>query len=285
MSDAISFVKSCLPLCHAEDDAWEKPMLFSILIHFLILAIGFLPSSIFDRSLDLDQAAFNEPLPPAAPLPPEPVVKARPAAISEHIQPPAPAPAAQIVSLRPRKAKKKVKKAGISNQEKNKINQAVTRLQHRLEQEKAAARALAAQQEAAQAANDAVARLRDSLRSNRTPTSAPKAVGSSSGSGRQNNLEATHKQYYVAVSRKIHEHWILPPLQNWSPKLKAVIVVHVRRDGIVTKTNLEQKSDNVYFNSFVEKTLKESLPLPPFPSGMDEDELEIGLVFHPGGLL
>jgi len=47
---------------------------------------------------------------------------------------------------------------------------------------------------------------------------------------------------------------------------------------------MERKSADLYFNQFVEKTMQEALPLPAFPDGLKEKELEIGLVFHPSGL-
>jgi outer membrane biosynthesis protein TonB len=87
------------------------------------------------------------------------------------------------------------------------------------------------------------------------------------------------------VSQKIHQHWVLPEMQKWDENLEAIIVVYVRRDGIVTKKEFEKKSPNLFFNQFVEKTLRESLPLPPFPPNLKDNELEIGLVFHPGGLI
>ena len=97
-------------------------------------------------------------------------------------------------------------------------------------------------------------------------------------------MDAALKQYYIAVSQHIHRYWILPELQDWPRNLTAVYVVHVRRDGIVGRHYFETKSKDYYFNQFVEKTMKEAMPLPPFPEGLKDEELEIGLVFHPSGL-
>ena len=66
--------------------------------------------------------------------------------------------------------------------------------------------------------------------------------------------------------------------------LEAVLIIIIRKDGFVTDSYFERKSDNIYFNQFVLKALKESSPMPPFPDQLDEDTLEIGLRFKPGEL-
>ena len=88
----------------------------------------------------------------------------------------------------------------------------------------------------------------------------------------------------MAINRKIQEHWILPEMQKWEESLQAILVIVVRRDGVVTKRFFEKKSNNIYFDQFVEKTVEEAFPLPPFPSAIKENTMEFGLIFHPGGL-
>ena len=92
------------------------------------------------------------------------------------------------------------------------------------------------------------------------------------------------KQYLSAVYQKIHDHWILPDLQNWDNALEAILVIVIRRNGVVTDSSFEKKSDNIYFNQFVLKALKESSPMPPFPDQLEEETLEVGLRFKPGEL-
>lgn len=82
----------------------------------------------------------------------------------------------------------------------------------------------------------------------------------------------------------MHDHWVLPDLQNWDNALEAVLIIIIRKDGFVTDSFFERKSDNIYFNQFVLKALREASPLPPFPDQLDKNTLEIGLRFKPGEL-
>jgi len=92
------------------------------------------------------------------------------------------------------------------------------------------------------------------------------------------------KQYFSAVYQRIHDNWILPDLQNWDNSLEAVLVVTIRKDGVIADSFFERKSNNIYFNQFVLKAVKDSSPLPPFPEQLEENTLEIGLRFKPGEL-
>ncbi|MCD6388246.1 MAG: TonB C-terminal domain-containing protein, partial [Desulfobulbaceae bacterium] len=200
----------------------------------------------------------------------------------------------EVISLAPRLVKKDLreKNKAAAQQEKKKLSKALEKIQSRVradqERVKADQEAQKAQESANAAVENALAQLRASIHTSQARTVAVSKVGSaSSGPGRRGRasaMDAALKQYYVAVSRQIHKFWILPDLQDWEKQLTAVYVVHVRRDGIVTKSYMEKKSADLYFNQFVEKTIQEALPLPPFPDGLKEKELEIGLVFHPSGL-
>ena len=50
-------------------------------------------------------------------------------------------------------------------------------------------------------------------------------------------LDFYMKQYLSAVYQKIHDHWILPDLQNWDNALEAVLVIKISREGTVTDRN------------------------------------------------
>jgi outer membrane biosynthesis protein TonB len=104
------------------------------------------------------------------------------------------------------------------------------------------------------------------------------------GGGASSMLDEALKKYYIAISRKIHSNWALPDTQDWDPNLEAIAVIVIKRDGTVVDTFFEKKSDNISFDQYVEKTLQAAQPLPPFPSDLKEDELEIGLKFRPSGL-
>lgn len=116
-----------------------------------------------------------------------------------------------------------------------------------------------------------------------TAQPAPEAAAGSATSSSATLDEAT-RRYYMAISRRIHAHWSLPETQNWDASLEAVIVIVVRRDGIITRTFFEKKSANVFFDQYVEKTIQESAPMPVFPADIKKNRLEIGLKFRPSGM-
>lgn len=291
------------------DRQLKVPLCLAILVHIIALGIGSIPTSLFQKNLNLeeiytvdlfdiaDPSLMAEPAPPAPALepPPAPIKQAaaEPALSIAQEQVVAPSAPAEIISLKPRKIKKNIhlEKQKTVKAEEFRIKNAINKLKNQRAREEAVKKAAEAKVAADAAAQNAVDMLRAAIRTNtlRTPAS---STGSStvqqSGarrSGGSIQVDAALKQYYISVSQKIHQHWVLPEMQKWDENLEAIIVVYVRRDGIVTKKEFEKKSPNLFFNQFVEKTLRESLPLPPFPPNLKDNELEIGLVFHPGGLI
>jgi colicin import membrane protein len=161
---------------------------------------------------------------------------------------------------------------------------------------KASAAQKEAQETADKAAKNAVSKLAAAMKTTSAATtgtavkaeaqttSTTKSAGSSGPRGTGIEPDFYMKLYLSAVYQKIHDHWVLPDLQNWDNSLEAVLSITIKRDGTVTDSNFERKSDNIYFNQFVLKAVKEASPLPPFPGKLKENTLEIGLRFKPGEL-
>jgi len=193
------------------------------------------------------------------------------------VPPPAVKPAPpEAVSFRPirTKTKKDIEK--------------VANLRERLLAEQ---RAKEAEEAAEKEVKDVLAQIRQSLQEDNTETAnqtgeeteeavtAPAASGPAGGV----TVDEITRRYLVAVNNQIQEHWVLPDPQNWKG-LEASYIIKIRRDGVVVNAYFENKSDNIYFNQYVEKTVKEASPLPPFPSDLQMNELEIGIRFRPGGI-
>ena len=296
------------------DNNWKTPVTLSLIVHLLILLLALLPATLFEPNLHLEEVytvdlfevldngnvrKISPPAPPVKadkpvkPVAPPPEVKPvlaeipqpQPQVVSTAQQP------EEVISLAPRLRKKDLRKEkDTARKEEEKLAGALEKIKSRLRRQQAAAEAKEAKAAAAAAVNDALAQLRASIHSSSQVTNTQVAAGSGSigeggaGQGRGQVMDAALRQYYIAVSQHIHRYWILPEGQEWDKNLTAVYVVNVRRDGIVSKNYFETKSKDHYFNLFVEKTMKGALPLPPFPSALKEEELEIGLVFHPAGL-
>jgi len=290
---------------------WRKPLNISIGLHVIVLALAVLAPNLFDRQPRLPEIytvnlyTATEISAPQAPAP-APKAAEKPAARTTEpkekkpavsIQPSKPDTASNIqtaiakpVSLEPIQQKIKVGKTEKEEAlDKAKLSQVVQRL-------KASAAQKEAQDAADKAAKDAVSKLADAMKTSNVATkemAAPttgqtsattKSAGISGPRGTGIEPDFYMKQYLSAVYQKIHDHWVLPDLQNWDNSLEAVLLISIRRDGAVTETSFERKSANIYFNQFVLKAVKDAAPLPPFPDQLKENIFEIGLRFKPGEL-
>ena len=293
---------------------WRRPFNISIGLHIIVLILAMLAPSLFDRRPKLPEiytvnlftateVAEPEPAPAKSPAP-ETVAKPAARQVETEtkkpvvsIQPTKPEVApvmettiAKPVSLKPLKQKLKVGKTPEEEAlEKAKLNQVVQRL-------KASAAQKKAQEEAEAAAKDAVSKLADALKASPAPTAgtAVKTGARTASTAKTSQITGPKgtgiepdfymKQYLSTVYQKIHDHWILPDLQNWDNSLEAVLVITIRRDGTVRDSYFEHKSNNIYFNQFVLKAVKDAAPLPPFPDQLQGNTFELGLRFKPGEL-
>lgn len=251
--------------------------------HFLILLIALVAPYIFQYRPPLPEvytvnlfSVEDTSLPPVARPAPPTVVEPKKIKVkkSEPVAAPPPPPVAKsapekVISLKtiPTKSKKEEER--------------VKRLRDMLlAQEKAKK----AQELADKKAKDALESLKNALAAQNKVTGkteknvAPAAPRAGSGV----EVDENTRRYLIAVNNHVQEHWVLPDLQNWADDLEAIMVIRVRRDGVVAKSFFEKKSSNLYFNQFVEKAIKEASPLPPFPIGLTDNEMEIGLRFRPG---
>ncbi len=294
-----------------QDDQWKIPFALAVGLHLFVLMLSFLPPSLFYSPPKLPEIItinlFNtEELRPKKVVPPKrqpkkeqaqktppPPAKKPVTSIPQEILPPPPAAAPhKVVSLTPKRVKKKVppplekpKKKTAEDDLLKELARIKAKINKKLEEQKAI--------------HD-LAELRESLHITQpetkpAPEPAPPSESttesgsqtdqaSAPSSGSTELMDMALKRYYIAVSRRIHNHWILPEIQNWDESLEALLVVIVRHDGTITQSYFEKRSDNAYFNQFVEKTIKEAAPLPQFPADLKKTNLEIGLRFRPSGL-
>lgn len=91
-------------------------------------------------------------------------------------------------------------------------------------------------------------------------------------------------QYYASIYSKLQPHWQLPEYRAWDPGLVAIVVVRIDKNGNIVKQLFEKKSEDDVFNQFVVKALQYASPLPPIPSALGKEVIEIGLRFRPEGI-
>lgn len=278
---------------------WRVSLSLAVGVHLLVLLIALLSPYLFHYrrkmpdiyTVNLFTAQDIAAPGPAAPAAPSAPAEVAPREVKKKVETPAPPkvetpppapvqpPPLQAISTKPLPAKtksdldklKKIKEALITEQkakeaEKNaqeKTKEAVEALKQALKAQKVAEKATAAGASAA----------------GTQPNGQTTAAGGPSGSAMVDEIT---RRYLIAVNSQIQEHWKLPDLQSWKEDLEAVMVIRVRRDGVVVDNFFENRSENLYFNQFVEKAIKDAAPLPAFPVGLDLKEMEIGLRFRPG---
>lgn len=294
---------------------WKGPLRLAIVLHVLALTSAMVMPGLFKTSfilpevytvnlLDTDEIETR----PATPQPLEQkkVTAPPPAAAPQEIKAPAKLKAELKIKTAEPKApvtpalpdnqlsinpiKKKVQLAAPADIKYKKKLEEVRKVkeleQIRAEQEFARTKKIAEQE-----TQDALKKLRQSLiagNAARTPKAAagePPATANAGAAGSSDELDEIMRHYYPLIEQHIGSHWILPDLQDWDTSLKAVLVINVRQDGMITKSFFEKKSNNIFFNQFVMKTVRDASPLPPFPPELKETSIEIGLVFSPGGLI
>jgi outer membrane biosynthesis protein TonB len=306
------FINSPNPFAY--DQEWKLPLSLAIAVHLVVFGLLIMPPSFLMRHREFQEIQTINLFTPEELKPAKHQRKMRPKTAVKKIEPPktAPQPKAQsinideqpqvlpkpdkIISLRPRKLKKRppkpVKKEPTSE---DLLRKALERTKARIN----------AKKEKVQLRN-ALSDLVKNLHNIPTPVAKPapiekpatgqapdtstspvtKTSSAPSGQTGQSNaaIGRAMRQYYMAISRRIHDNWSLPETQNWQPSLEAIIVIVVHRNGTVSKTFFEKKSSNVYFNQYVEKTISASSPMPAFPSDIKKERLEIGLKFRPSGM-
>ncbi|HIJ77827.1 MAG: TonB C-terminal domain-containing protein [Desulfobulbaceae bacterium] len=269
------------------EDQWRISLGLAIGAHLLIVVITLLAPYLFQYHRKMPEVytvnLFTvEDIPaPQLARPPQPQIaprkikeiKPEPAPVKAQ---PTPPPAATPVSAAPKtislKPVKKKTKSDIEN---------VNRLRNKLLAENKAQKA---RQVADQRAKDALESLKQAIKAGDTSKDAVEAPAPAPRSGAGVTVDENTRRYLVAVNNHVQEHWLLPDLQSWNDDLEAIIIIHVRRDGVVIKDYFESKSENIYFNQFVQKAIRDASPLPPFPIGINDQEMEIGLRFRPGAI-
>lgn len=88
-------------------------------------------------------------------------------------------------------------------------------------------------------------------------------------------------QFYQAeVEHWIKSRWSYPVAVQVKKDLEAVVVILIKRDGTILKTELKKRSSNPIFDQSVMKAVEKSDPLPPLPEGYRKTHEEIEITFN-----
>ena len=93
-------------------------------------------------------------------------------------------------------------------------------------------------------------------------------------------LDGRMKNYYALIWSRIKASWTIP--QGMMPKENVEVIIHTRilRDGTVAALNFEKRSGNRYFDESALRSVKKAIPFPPFPEGLRENSVEVGIRFR-----
>ena len=273
---------------------WRVSLGLAVGTHLLVLVIALLSPYLFHASrkmpeiytvnlFNVQELSVPQPAAPAAPAA-APVEEEKAVEKVPEPAPPPPAPPSappKAISTQPLPAKTKTDLERLKRLKELLATQQKAKEAEKTAQDKtkeaveALKRALAAQKSAEKGT---------AVTTPQAAASQPKGNAGAGAAGPSGGVvvDEIFRRYLIAVNSQIQEHWQLPDLQSWKDDLEAVMVIRVRRDGVVLENFFEQRSANLYFNQFVEKAIKDAAPLPPFPLGLDLKEIEIGLRFRPG---
>ena len=86
--------------------------------------------------------------------------------------------------------------------------------------------------------------------------------------------------YQMEVEERIKGNWSYPVALRSKKDLEAIVVVVVRRDGIILDTEMKKGSADPVFDESVMRAVRRSDPLPPFPEGYKKSHDEIEINFN-----
>jgi len=300
---------------HQHDRRWGRAVNFAVALHLAIFAGALYLPDLFDQKPLLDEVMTIDlvslPEPPKVRAQPEPPVVRQKAVVHpepesepvvtkpepekaiplEAVQPtpePAPAPVVEIKPISVHPLKRKIKKAKDTRlvEEKQRQQRAIELKRQQRAQEIARQKALANARNEEKRAQDIARRARAELasviRERERFRSAKPTTGGRTGSKQVNS--AVEKQYYMDLGRRVQQLWILPEIKKWSPTLETRVEFTVLRDGRLVNIQIAHSSGDLFFDRFARETVRKAAPMPPIPSVLRKERMDVGLRFRPAGV-
>jgi len=120
----------------------------------------------------------------------------------------------------------------------------------------------------------------------KTASSPPLAAAAPEGPGRGDaELNDRSQAYYALVWSRIKGNWTYPRDILPRDSLETVILVTILKSGAVSALSYEKRSGDNYFDQSAMRAIQKANPFPPLPAGIGENSLDMGIRFHPSGLI
>lgn len=88
------------------------------------------------------------------------------------------------------------------------------------------------------------------------------------------------RMYQMEVEIWIKSNWAYPVALQRPKNLEAIVVLRVKRDGSITRTDFKKRSSDTIFDQSVTKAIERSDPLPPLPEGYVKSYEELEITFN-----
>jgi outer membrane biosynthesis protein TonB len=102
---------------------------------------------------------------------------------------------------------------------------------------------------------------------------------SGSGGGGVGIVDPLMQKYHMDVKEKIDAVWRIPG--SAKKNLLTVVVIKIRRDGLVVDIIPETMSGNRAYDESIMRAIRAAEPLPRIPTAIKEDTVEVGFNFRP----
>jgi outer membrane biosynthesis protein TonB len=247
---------------------WYKMLAVSFALHILVVASFSVPFKSTKRRIDLsssysvnlvggvgDAGGGQKMASEAKTIPGKPVPAVKEAKPAPAKNKPIPIKKEDLVSL----SKKKVpEKSGTTEEEREQLQRKIQNLKR----------------------NTEYLDVAKSARSGSATSGGLMGTGSLSGSGEGGGMaDPLMQKYYMDVMEKIDAVWRIPA--SAKKNLLSVVVIKIRRDGVVVDITPETMSGNRLYDESIMRAIRAAEPLPRIPTAIKEDTVEIGFNFRP----
>lgn len=168
--------------------------------------------------------------------------------------------------------------------------------QQRLEQQRQEEEALKRQvaeadrraEEAVQRAEAEARRAREQQASTQDPvrrqTGTVQGDRPQTATGQQEGNPVLVQMYGEQVATRLRNYWKLPEGRSWDASVLADVRLTINSDGTVARITFNRHSSDPLFDQLVETTIRQASPMPRFPAVMQQNSVQLGFTFDPGGV-
>ena len=102
--------------------------------------------------------------------------------------------------------------------------------------------------------------------------------------GQQEGNTVLVQMYGEQVATRLRNYWKLPEGRSWDTTVLADVRLTINSDGTVARITFNRHSSDPMFDQLVETTIRQASPMPRFPAVMQQNSVQLGFYFNPGGV-